>query len=523
MKKKMLSLALALIMCLGLTVPAFAASQKTVSVQYADAKDNSGLTVSSSRTAPAGEEENASLRLESDGLTETGAFYEAWGDDLTGPYPVYASASPVKVTLTEGCTKEETLQYIAGGEFEGGVSTLCVDKVTYNEADKSITVLQENAAFFEGMIYFDGKNPCTIREYYSQDEDTHEEYFWSAPSIEIGSSVTLSQPGTYRVSESWSNAYGSTQALIVISESQPTAPGGVDLSGNKYLKVSKNPISWVHVVGTDGLGNDCDIVVLLLADDTTVNITIPKGQESKGHFNFWGVAEASGDGANELESFSETAHSDGKYLYEFQDESLAYITESYASHLTGKGYKVEKISAEEAARLLSQAEKPTDPDPADPVVEVEDIPASGTAIASTQTVTVDGKAVEFQMYALKDANGNLTNYIKLRDMAYVLNGTKAQFSVGYDGAISLATGKAYEAGGTEMTTPYSGDRAYTGGSQTVKIDGEDVAMTAITLTDDNGGGYNYFKLRDLGKALGFNVGYSNENGVFIESDKPYAG
>ena len=34
--------------------------------------------------------------------------------------------------------------------------------------------------------------------------------------------------------------------------------------------------------------------------------------------------------------------------------------------------------------------------------------------ASTQTVTVDGKAVEFQMYALKDANGNDTNYVKLR-------------------------------------------------------------------------------------------------------------
>ena len=57
-------------------------------------------------------------------------------------------------------------------------------------------------------------------------------------------------------------------------------------------------------------------------------------------------------------------------------------------------------------------------------------PAEDVAHASAQTVTVDGKPVEFQMYALKDANGNDTNYIKLRDMAYVLNGTKAQFSVG---------------------------------------------------------------------------------------------
>ena len=146
----------------------------------------------------------------------------------------------------------------------------------------------------------------------------------------------------------------------------------------------------------------------------------------------------------------------------------------------------------------------------------------GTAYASTQAVEVDGKKVEFQMYALKDANGNPTNYVKLRDVAHVLNGTKAQFAVGYDGTISLTTGQPYQAGGTEMTTPYSGDRAYSGGAQTVKINGKDVAMTAITLTDDNGGGYNYFKLRDLGKALGFNVGYSNENGVFIESDKPYA-
>jgi|InofroStandDraft_1065614.scaffolds.fasta_scaffold39501_2 hypothetical protein len=171
-------------------------------------------------------------------------------------------------------------------------------------------------------------------------------------------------------------------------------------------------------------------------------------------------------------------------------------------------------------KITVVAAEPTEPQqPTAPAVTVEDIPASGTAIASTQTVTVDGKAVEFQMYALADANGNLTNYIKLRDMAYILNGTKAQFSVGYDGTISLTTGQPYEAGGTEMTTPYSGDRAYTGGAQTVKINGADVAMTAITLTDDDGGGYNYFKLRDLGKALGFNVSW--DNGVIVESDKPY--
>ena len=115
---------------------------------------------------------------------------------------------------------------------------------------------------------------------------------------------------------------------------------------------------------------------------------------------------------------------------------------------------------------------------------------------------------------------DLPDYIELRDLAHILNGTKAQFSVGYDGTISLTSGQSYTVTGTEMSTPFSGDRAYTGGAQTVKIGGKDVTMTAITLLDDNGGGYNYFKLRDLGKALGFQVDYRNETGISIQSDRP---
>ena len=46
-------------------------------------------------------------------------------------------------------------------------------------------------------------------------------------------------------------------------------------------------------------------------------------------------------------------------------------------------------------------------------------------------------------------------------------------------------------------------------------------LTAITITDANGGESNYFKLRDLGRALGFNVGYSDARGIFIETNKPY--
>ena len=114
------------------------------------------------------------------------------------------------------------------------------------------------------------------------------------------------------------------------------------------------------------------------------------------------------------------------------------------------------------------------------------------AKASTQSVEVDGTPVEFQMYALVDENGGLTNYVKLRDVAHVLNSTPAKFSVGYDGTISITTGEAYTDNGSEMSTPYSGDRAYKPGPGAVKVNGADVSLDAIVLTDDNGGAYTYF-------------------------------
>lgn len=145
--------------------------------------------------------------------------------------------------------------------------------------------------------------------------------------------------------------------------------------------------------------------------------------------------------------------------------------------------------------------------------------SGGIAKASTQNVEVDGSAVAFQMYALESAGG-LTNYVKLRDVAHVLNSTPARFSVGYDGVISITTGESYTGNGSEMTTPFSGDRAYRPGPGSVKVNGADVTLDAIVLTDDSGGAYTYFKLRDLGAALGFKVDWTSERGVFIETGAP---
>ena len=156
--------------------------------------------------------------------------------------------------------------------------------------------------------------------------------------------------------------------------------------------------------------------------------------------------------------------------------------------------------------------------------EVIDIPATGTAVASTQSVLLDGKKVEFQMYAIIDSKGGENNFIKLRDLAQLLNSTKAHFNAGWDEAsdrVTITSNTAYVPNGSEGSVPFSGNRAYRKDTAPVRFDGKDVPMTAFKLTDDQGGDYTYYRLRDLGQLLNFNVGWSEAKGVFVETDKPY--
>ncbi len=150
-------------------------------------------------------------------------------------------------------------------------------------------------------------------------------------------------------------------------------------------------------------------------------------------------------------------------------------------------------------------------------------PAASIAYANTQTVLLDGKNVEFQTYALKDSAGGVTNYIKLRDMACYLNGTRAQFSVDWSAAqgISLTTGKPYTPNGSELSTPFSGNRAYKAGTGKTTINSAAYSIPTIILADDNGGAYTYYKLRDMGQYLGFNVSYINGQ-VVVNTNEPYS-
>lgn len=150
------------------------------------------------------------------------------------------------------------------------------------------------------------------------------------------------------------------------------------------------------------------------------------------------------------------------------------------------------------------------------------IPERGTAYATSYPILVNGQRVAFDVYALKDEAGNDTNYFKLRDVAYVLDHTSAQFNVEWDAAVGIAvtTKTAYAArNGSEMATPLHGDQPYVLSKDTIRIDGAESSMKAIVLTDEAKNGYTYFKLRDLGQELGFSVAWDQANQcVLIETE-----
>ena len=90
-----------------------------------------------------------------------------------------------------------------------------------------------------------------------------------------------------------------------------------------------------------------------------------------------------------------------------------------------------------------------------------------------------------------------------------------------DGAVTITAGAAYTPDGTEMTTPFYGNRVYEDATADTLVNGTRVELEAILLKDDAGNGYTYYKLRDLGQALNFQVGWSAEQGIYIHSDQPY--
>ncbi|MGE5677340.1 MAG: hypothetical protein ACM3ZR_04710, partial [Pseudomonadota bacterium] len=139
------------------------------------------------------------------------------------------------------------------------------------------------------------------------------------------------------------------------------------------------------------------------------------------------------------------------------------------------------------------------------------------AYPTSSAILLDGKKQAFAAYTVHDKNGGASTYVKLRDIAYALKDTDAKFEVAWENqAITLRPGEDYSIDGSEMKSFFSGTQKAKAVSSKIFIDGTPIALEGITLTDSNGGSFNYFKLRDLGKAMNFNVTWDGKQ-INIES------
>lgn len=142
-------------------------------------------------------------------------------------------------------------------------------------------------------------------------------------------------------------------------------------------------------------------------------------------------------------------------------------------------------------------------------------PAMVTAVPTSSTVYVNGTAVAFDAY-----NINNNNYFKLRDLAFVLSGSTAQFDVVWNGtanSIQLTHGRPYTPVGGEMSPRSTSNKIGVPTSSALYLDGGQINFTAYNI-DNN----NYFKLRDIGQALNFSVEWNGaQNSIEINTSLPY--
>lgn len=130
------------------------------------------------------------------------------------------------------------------------------------------------------------------------------------------------------------------------------------------------------------------------------------------------------------------------------------------------------------------------------------------AVKNTKKVTLDGEEVMVGAY---DVEGY--NYLKLRDVAAILNGKKCQFSVGYDEPtklISVELAKAYEKVEGDLAEIKDEKAKAIVSVKKILVNGEEKEVKTALINENN-----YMQLRDLGSLVGLGVGYDKVNKVIM--------
>lgn len=133
-----------------------------------------------------------------------------------------------------------------------------------------------------------------------------------------------------------------------------------------------------------------------------------------------------------------------------------------------------------------------------------------------QTILLDGRTVQLDAYAKRDAAGNATNYVRLVDAANALRVSGIRFDATEGAALAIRTGRTAE---EDPIPGPTGTRFYDETTIPVTIDGHKAGIETIQLTDDSGNRHTYVKLSDLIRTLGFEISWDGTARCIVISTK----
>lgn len=138
------------------------------------------------------------------------------------------------------------------------------------------------------------------------------------------------------------------------------------------------------------------------------------------------------------------------------------------------------------------------------------------AKVSSQSVVLDGKDTGVKGYNIND-----NNYFKLRDIAALLDGKDAEFNVSYDNdrsAVMITSKSDYKKTDEDLVPLKDSKSEVKKSSHNVFVNGVRHSFKVYTID-----GYNYFQLRELGRTIGFDVNFDEENNSVLLSSKSIPG
>jgi len=125
-----------------------------------------------------------------------------------------------------------------------------------------------------------------------------------------------------------------------------------------------------------------------------------------------------------------------------------------------------------------------------------------------QKVLLNGQEVKVGSYLI-----NERNYVKLRDMAALLNGTGSQFNVDWDeatGNVIVMTGSPYQKLAGDLSPLMGGKITGQKGNINLLLNGQAKQIETVLINENN-----YLQLRQLGSLIGLGVDWDEATGAIL--------